>query len=804
MVCGISHKYQKNQDDTGLLTALYFTKLTKKGARGIFIETGRFFITCKKNPMRRIACLLTVLIMLLVSCSTETGKDVVLLDTGWKFSTGDDMTWGNPSFNDSGWDNINPMETWEKQGHKKYDGFAWYRIRQVIPRSMIKTAFLKDSIIFRLGKIDDCDQVFLNGALIGENGTTMAMNSLPSADFNKIWGKWDLNRNYVLSVNDPRIQWDKENVIAVRVFDFSGPGGMFSQPFEIAMPGLKDYVRFDLTSSPYDFEGENILKKNIVIKNISGKNEFKGNLVIRAVEQEGGIGLYTEKTGIDLTPGLIIDKQISFKTSFDKAVNLFICFTEATTGKQICDTVDVPRILTPKPPKGPRITGAKVFGVRPWSPFQFKVTATGEGRLKYTALDLPAGLKINEDDGVITGVLKKKGEFIVKLKVENHLGFCERDLKIVVGDVISLTPPLGWNSWNCWGLSVSDEKIRQSADAMKSSGLSDHGWTYINIDDGWEYMHDKDGNILTNSKFPNMRALCDYVHSLGLKIGIYSSPGRKTCGGYEGSLGFEEKDVQHYAAWGIDYLKYDWCSYSEVAPDPTPEQLKYPYQVMRRALRNVNRDIHYSLCQYGMGDVWKWGASVDGNSWRTTGDIEDTWESLSLIGFSQDKCSPYSAPGRWNDPDMLVVGRVGWGPSLHNTRLTPEEQYTHITLWSLLASPLLIGCDLTQLDAFTLSLLTNDEVLAVNQDPLGKQAIQVKKTGEYEIWIRDLEDGSKAVGLFNKTEKAMNIPVEMKALTLDGKCQMRDLWVQKDLGQVCRHFEMKTWPHGARLIRLSK
>ena len=479
-----------------------------------------------------------------------------------------------------------------------------------------------------------------------------------------------------------------------------------------------------------------------------------------------------------------------------------VTFTESNTRKSITAKAEIPYILTPKPPLTPRINSAKVFGVRPWSPFLFKVAATGQPPLKYKAADLPEGLTLNPENGLITGSLKKKGEYIVKLTVENQQGYADRDLKIIVGDIISLTPPMGWNSWNCWGLSVSDKKVRQSANAMKSTGLIDHGWTYINIDDGWEDTHDKNGNILTNAKFPNMPALCSYVHSLGLKIGIYSSPGPKTCGGYEGSYGFEAKDAMNYASWGIDYLKYDWCSYGNIAPNPTPEQLKKPYKEMKHALRKANRDIHYSLCQYGMGDVWSWGAEVDGNSWRTTGDIEDTWESLSTIGFSQGKCSPWSAPGRWNDPDMLTVGWVGWGPALHYTRLTPSEQYTHISLWSLLAAPLLIGCDLEQLDAFTLNLLTNDEVLAINQDPMGKQAMQIRTSDDYEIWARDLEDGSKAIGLFNKTEKPLNVPVEMTDVQLEGKWLLRDVWTQCDLGKVRGHFEMKVLPHGVRLVIL--
>ena len=238
-----------------------------------------------------------------------------------------------------------------------------------------------------------------------------------------------------------------------------------------------------------------------------------------------------------------------------------------------------------------------------------------------------------------------------------------------------------------------------------------------------------------------MKALSDYIHGLGLHIGIYSSPGPKTCGGYVASWQHEDQDAQTYGEWGIDYLKYDWCSYSQVAsPNPDLATAKKPYQVMRSALDKVNRDILFSFCQYGWNDVWKWGAETGGNSWRTTGDINDSWGSLSSIGFSQDKGAPYAQPGHFNDPDMLVVGKVGWGPSLHNTHLTVDEQYTHISLWSLLAAPLLIGCDMGQLDKFTLNLLTNDEVLAIDQDALGKSARQHIKNDDYQVWVKELKD----------------------------------------------------------------
>ena len=738
-----------------------------------------------------------------ISCTKSTEKQGVSIDTRWRFTTGDDPAWAMPSFDDSAWDTIDPKKIWESQGRSDYNGYAWYRIRVFLSSSWIENAIIKDSLQLILGKIDDCDQIFVNGELIGENGRNLKSRDESNAEFYKEQEKWNLERRYILGVHDPRIHWDKENIIAVRCFDQGGAGGMFGENFEISMTGLKDYVKFDVVSSPFIFKGENMVTKNFSILNQSETLDFKGKLLVNVSRCDNGISVYSEESAIDLTRKLSIDKSVVFKKEFAIPAVLKISFIESNSGHRITEEVEIPYIQTPPTPPEPRINGAKVFGVRPWSPFLFKVAATGRPPLKYSASGLPDGLKIDPKNGLITGALKKKGEHLIMITVENDLGFYERELKIIVGDVISLTPPMGWNSWNCWGLSVSDRKVRQSADAMKSSGLIDHGWSYVNIDDGWEDTHDKDGNILPNDKFPDMKALCNYVHSLGLKIGIYSSPGPKTCGGYEGSYMFVANDAQNYASWGIDYLKYDWCSYGNIAPKPTPEQMKYPYKEMKHALRKANRDIHYSLCQYGMGDVWTWGAEVDGNSWRTTGDITDTWESLSEIGFNQYKCSPYSAPGRWNDPDMLVVGWVGWGPALHYTLLTPSEQYTHITLWSLLAAPLLIGCDLEQLDLFTMNLLTNDEVLAVNQDPLGKQAIQIRKTDEFEIWARKLEDGSVAVGLFNKTTKPLYIPVEMRELELDGKYSMRDLWSQTDLGKVRGHFEMKTLPHGARLVTLT-
>ncbi len=458
-------------------------------------------------------------------------------------------------------------------------------------------------------------------------------------------------------------------------------------------------------------------------------------------------------------------------------------------------------VLTPKAGPKPRINGARVIGVRPGSLFLFTIPATGERPMTFSATKLPPGLSLDPSTGLITGALGSKGTFTVRLRAKNTRGTAERLLQIVCGDTIALTPPMGWNSWNCFACDVTEANVRAAADTVVASGLINHGWTYINIDDCWEAGRDADGKVLSNAKFPDMKALTDYVHSKGLKIGLYSSPGPKTCAGHEGSYKHELLDAQRYAEWGFDYLKYDWCSYSQIAPQPTHEQLLKPYQVMRAALDQVPHDILFSLCQYGMGNVWEWGAQV-GNCWRTTGDITDTWSSMSAIGFGQAGHEKYAGPGHWNDPDMLVVGYVGWSAKVRPTHLTPNEQYTHITLWCLLCSPLLIGCDMTKLDDFTLNLLTNDEVLDVNQDPLGRQAARIAKDGQSQVWAKDMMDGSKAVGLFNLGEDDAPVVVKWADLGLKGKLKVRDLWRQQDLGKFADQFQAAVPRHGVVLVKV--
>jgi alpha-galactosidase len=412
---------------------------------------------------------------------------------------------------------------------------------------------------------------------------------------------------------------------------------------------------------------------------------------------------------------------------------------------------------------------------------------------------------VNSGTGIISGAIGAAGRFAVPIDVSNASGTAKNVLTIVGGeDALALTPPLGWNSWNVWGGSVDDAKVRAAADAMVSSGLAAHGYQFINIDDGWEGKRDANGVLQPNEKFPNMKALADYVHSKGLKIGIYSSPGPRTCQGLPGSYQHEEIDARTWAEWGFDLLKHDWCSYETIARDTSLAELQKPFIIMRDALRKVNRDIVFSLCQYGMGNVWEWGADVGGHYWRTSGDLTDVWSNMSSVGFRQAGREKWSRPGHWTDPDMLVVGKVGWGPNIHDTRLTPHEQITHISLWALQAAPLLIGADMTQFDPFTTALMTNHEVLEMNQDVLGTGAARVYQRERLELWARPLADGTIAAGLFNRGLQPAKMAASWKELGLSGAQPVRDLWLHKELGSVNGEFSAVVPAHGAVLVKIGR
>ena len=467
---------------------------------------------------------------------------------------------------------------------------------------------------------------------------------------------------------------------------------------------------------------------------------------------------------------------------------------------------EAPAIIAPATDSPvPAIHGPRVTGATPGRPFLFRVPATGESPLKYSARGLPAGLTIDPATGIITGRLAAAGEWRVDLEVRGPRGKARRGLRIVGGtDALARTPPMGWNSWNVWGPAVDQDKVRAAAEWMERSGLAAHGYQYVVIDDAWMGTRGADGVLRPNEKFPDIPALAAALHARGLKLGIYSSPGPKTCEGYEASWKHEAQDAATFASWGVDFLKYDWCSYEEVAADHSLPELQKPYFIMRDALARVDRDIVYALCQYGYGDVWKWGAEAGGHLWRSSGDLLDQWANLQSVGFRQAGREAWTRPGEWNDTDMLVVGTLGWGPNLRATRLTQNEQILHLSLWALQAAPLFIGADLSRLDDFSRALLLNDEVIDVDQDELGQAARRLWRDARREIWARPLVDETLAVGLFNRGLAPAEVQVDWAQLGIQGPQPVRDLWQRKDLGTFTQDFKAMVPRHGAVFVKIGK
>jgi alpha-galactosidase len=493
--------------------------------------------------------------------------------------------------------------------------------------------------------------------------------------------------------------------------------------------------------------------------------------------------------------------------------------------------------LTPAPSQSPKINGAKIIGVRPGSPVLFKIPVTGITPLSYRADNLPEGLSLDFQTGIINGKIETRGEFIVELTVTNEWGSDSRFLTIKIGDEISLTPPMGWNSWYCHSELISEQAIRDTADAFVSKGLVNHGWTYVNIDDCWQGVRGgEEMAIQPNERFEDMKGMCEYVHSMGLKVGIYSTPWMGTYAGFTGGSApnekgdysehylpeekrlqrhqffgrypsslkkglnnvgqwFFDRDVRQWADWGFDYVKLDW----------NPNDVLTTAR-MNADLKRCDRDMVVSLSNSAPYEEAE-ELSEHSNCWRTTGDILDWWWSVSKIGFSQISWQHLTRPGHWNDPDMLQVGNIGTpnrkNSSFKPTHLSPQEQYSQMSLWSLLSAPLLLSCDIDSLDDFTLGLLTNDEVIDVNQDPLGKPAFRVTDGWFRQVLVKPLEDGSFAVGLFNRGAVGMKISVKWDDLGLSGEQNVRDLWRQQDLGSYDSLFTSRVNRHGVVLLKIS-
>jgi alpha-galactosidase len=362
-------------------------------------------------------------------------------------------------------------------------------------------------------------------------------------------------------------------------------------------------------------------------------------------------------------------------------------------------------------------------------------------------------------------------------------------------------PPMGWNSWNHFAERVTDADIRSAAASLVSTGMRDAGYVYVNVDDTWQGTRDAQGVLHSNDRFPDMKALSDYIHSKGLKFGIYSSPGARTCAGYEGSLGHEADDARLYAAWGVDFLKYDLCSLREDMkkakadhpedPDVAKNLMIAAYHKMGDALRASGRTIVYSLCQYGVDQPWTWGPSVGASMWRTTGDISDSYARMSKIGFSQAGLAGFAGAGHWNDPDMLEIG---------NGKMSEDEYRTHMSLWALLAAPLLAGNDLSKMVEAHRRILTNKDAIAIDQDALGKQGDRMYQNGELEVWTRTLSGERVAVGLFNRGASPGDVSIQLAQVGFPRGAHLRDVWKEKDLGPHSGTFTDTVPSHGVTLL----
>jgi alpha-galactosidase len=486
-------------------------------------------------------------------------------------------------------------------------------------------------------------------------------------------------------------------------------------------------------------------------------------------------------------------------------------------------------ILTPPPSPAPRINSPRVFGATPGNPFRHTIAASGRRPMRFAVDGLPPGLTLDPATGIITGRVAARGTHRVRLTAANAVGRATRELRIEIGDTIALTPPMGWNGWNAWETHLDRDKVLAAAEAMVTSGLVHHGWTYINLDDSWQGVRGGPlGALQPNGKFPRFAEMVARIHALGLKAGLYSTPYIQSYAGYVGASSnfpgggetregmahraefrrvgphrFEVNDARQMAEWGIDFLKYDWRI--DVASA----------ERMATALRQSGRDIVFSLSNNAPFDrVRDWARLA--NLYRTGPDIRDSWTSLYLTTYGLDRWAEFAGPGHWSDPDMMIVGRVSIGSALHPTRLTPDEQYSHVSLFCLLAAPLLIGCPLDELDPFTLGLLTNNELIEINQDPLGRQGRLVARRGEVQIWRKPLEDGSEAVGLFHtggfgetpqsyfRWDDARPVTFEFRFADagLSGKWAVRDVWRQRDLGLFDEAITTGIRDHGVVVLRL--
>ena len=731
------------------------------------------------------------LFCLLLAASAWAGTEQKIEMAQARFATGDNSAWKDPDFDDRSWKLISTTQYYEGQGFEGYDGYSWYRIHVAIPSSFRSTSQWQERLRVFLSAIDDADETFFNGVRIGKTGR------MPN-DPGGYEGQWQALRDYHVDLRANLVRWDRDNVIAVRVYDGGGGGGFYRGIPYLKMAEKIEGVQLDATRSSTVFLPGRRARTTLELRNAYPVTQ-NGALEVQVRDLVRGVVLQRQRQPLHMEP--MGSASVQTRTPARSGIEVSYRYIDAASDQQLESTQGLPYLLTPPDSPRPALHGAAVLGLRPGSPLVYRVAATGRAPLRYAARGLPAGLRLDAATGVISGSVAQRGTHKVQIEARNALGRAKRELSIVVGDQLSLTPPMGWNSWTAYGTGVSDALVRRTAQALIDKGLAAHGWNTVNIDDGWEAAaRGADGEIAGNERFPDMPALGDFLHERGLRFGIYSSPGAFTCGRYLGTLGHERQDAAAYARWGVDYLKYDLCSYTDtMSKEQTLAEHQRPYQLMGEALREQPRDIVFSLCQYGMKDVWNWGESVGANSWRTTWDVEDSWDSVVKIGFSQSPYAFAAGPGHWNDPDTLVLGQLGWGSVLRPTRLSPDEQYSQVSLWSLLAAPLLIGNELADVDEFTLNLLSNDEVIAINQDPLGRAAQRVSEQDDWQVWVKPLQGGRKAVGVFNLDGRYRSTKIPVGLLGSAPALRVRDAWRQAERGVFSDAIPVSVPSHGVAL-----
>jgi alpha-galactosidase len=500
------------------------------------------------------------------------------------------------------------------------------------------------------------------------------------------------------------------------------------------------------------------------------------------------------------------------------ALALIFLVLVSCNSRQAVVHADQDLLLSPAPGPEPRLNGPLVYGCRPGNPFLYRIPCQGTRPMSFRVDNLPSSLALDPVSGIISGTAPEKGEYEIILHSSNTSGTDSRPMKIVAGETLALTPPMGYNHWYAHYDRITDAMMREAADILISSGMADVGYQYVNIDDCWMNapkhgdtlrvgpLRDENGNIVPNRHFPDMKGLTDYIHSLGLKAGIYTSPGPLTCGGFAGAYNHEEQDARRFAEWGFDFLKYDWCSYSEVTVPGSAatdskikwekgademEKLRYPYFQMGEILKRQNRDIVLNLCQYGMGEVWKWGAESGGHCWRTAGDLGFELDRVFDVALKNSGYREYSRPGSWNDPDYIQIGYIGTASKMglpELTRMPASMQYAYMSMWCLMASPLVYSGDMKRLDSLTLNVLCNPEVIAVDQDPLGISAEVIMAGDSAFIMIKPLYDGTVSAGMFNRSSEPATVTLALKDAGFGGNVSVRNLWRRQDLGQFSGNF----------------